>query len=183
MQAFEKVKKFVIDPVVAYYGGPPFTQLQVEAFVEDLGGYSPQALQAAFRLVRQLAKTRPNVAHFVEAIRELSPPTEVRVSSPTDRKQYTCHRNTALASEVMRSPVGQLALKHGVGIGIWMLAWRDGIRSTESDVWRQKEAWQQAVDKLAAHPNKQDQGYRSLEGIYQGFVEKEDRLRKKYATS
>ena len=180
MEHYQKAKQTIIDPAQALYGGHPLNDAQVEAFVEDLGGYSEDVLNRAFKQVRQECRMRPSLAHFVTAIREFTENTSTGVASAHQRQGvYYCHRNTSLADKVMRSPVGQLALQHGVGVSVWMLAWRDGKRPADRDVWQQKREWQEAIDRLARFPNRGPL-YQRLEGFYHAFLDREAKLIERY---
>lgn len=147
MQHYPKVKRAVIDPMMSFYGGTPLPDPVVEAFVEDIGGYSGAALTAAWKKVRQECRTRPNLAHFVAVLRESAKP-EIGGGIRQNPDRYREHKNNALADEMMRSSVGQLALSLGVGQSVWMTAWRDGKRCDEADVYRFRDAWREATDKV-----------------------------------
>jgi hypothetical protein len=178
----ELVRRTIIDPMQRLYGGAPLNEYQIETFVDDLGGYSPVLLESAWKLVRRTCKSRPNVAHFIAAIEEIKPPTP---SGGVSRKpEHHCQHNAELADRVMRSEVGQLALREGVGQGVWMAAWRDGRADlTAQDVHRMKRAWLDGVGRMAEFKNTDTALYRQLESLHHAIAEKERELARKYTSA
>lgn len=176
----EKVRAAIIEPMQRFYGGTAMNAYQIEAFVEDLGRYSQELLDAAWKQVRRTCKSRPNVAHFIAAIEEIKPTAPAPAASPRKGSSH-CQWNWALAEQVMRSPVGQFALREGVGQGVWMAAWRDGIGDlTERDVSRMKFAWLEGVGRLVSWPDKSSPVYQRLQGLYEAIVDKERQLVEQY---
>lgn len=123
MDRTSKVKTHIIEPYTKLYACTLNAE-QIEAFVEDLGGYSVAVLQAAWKQVRQTVKSRPTVAHIAEACRqnagarEGSAPAKFSDSlaqqDRDDQKAATDH-----ASRVLNSTLGLQARAEG-----WDLALR-----------------------------------------------------------
>lgn len=180
MERYLKVKAAVITPIEKHYGGT-LNEEQIEAFVEDLGGYGEDVLNAAWKEVRRTCRTRPTLAHVLDAVRANLAPASSAVPRTRKEGDFHCHGNAALADRVMRSPVGQLALREGVGYGLWMLAWRDGREDlSENDVWHQKRAWREACDRLAAFSDQASGQYKRLVGLHDAMQRREADLRKRF---
>lgn len=64
----QKVQKCIIDPMLTYYGGK-LNDAQFTAFVDDLGEYDEKTLSDSWVEVRRTRPNRPNVSHFLDAIR------------------------------------------------------------------------------------------------------------------
>ncbi|QDV34928.1 hypothetical protein [Tautonia plasticadhaerens] len=178
---YDKVKRAVIDPMVNYFGMRMLSDDQIKAYVDDLGRFSEQALDAAWREVRLSCKTRPTIAHFMEHLKAERQSSTV-ISNPQDRKEYFCHANTALAERLMRSPIGQMALERGVGLSIWIGAWRDGKANyTEADIRKAVAAREDTVAQLGEFKRKDWPLFQALLSAFEAMDARERQLQARFA--
>lgn len=174
-----KVMRSILDPMQRFYGLKTLDDEVASAYIEELGRYDEATLTAAWKQVRRECKTLPKLAHFVEACEANRPRTTTSQQPQTNG--YRCHRNEALADRVMRSPIGQLAIRLNVAQGVWMLAYRDGKAATESDVYRLRDSLREAESKLVNYPDKNGAQYRALEGVHRSISDKERELAARYS--
>lgn len=67
---YERINRLIVTPISTTWA-TKVPEGMVEAYVEDLAGFSDDILRAAFLEVRRSCKTLPRIAHFVEACRNL----------------------------------------------------------------------------------------------------------------
>lgn len=177
--AIQKVRRAVIEPMIRFYQIKALDDYQVQAFVEDLGSYSEESLDRAWKEVRRHCKSRPSIAHFMETLEnEVKPGSGV--SNPEARGDYWCQRNKALAEQAIRSPIGQSALAAGVGWDVWLSAYRDGKGDlTERDIHRAQQAQLDTANRLARMNPDDDQLTKKLFDHWYAMQAKEKEL---YAT-
>lgn len=96
-------------------------------------------------------------------------------------RYHNC-RNWKLAEHIMLSPIGQLALKEGVGLSLWMRAWRDGdAHFTERDVQTAKQAVADSARRVAELTGKPNVFISGLIQLFDAMQGREKELFKQYA--
>jgi hypothetical protein len=175
---YDRINKCMIAPLCVQYKAK-YVDEEVEGFVEELARYDDETLRKAFKKLRRERKQAPSLAHVIEACEAEKPKS--RPSSGQPQVRDTISRNdSALADQVMNSPLGQLAIGEGVAYSVWLAAYRDGREITkQSEVYRLKAVKQDTVDRLA-RMDYRDALFPMLERMHRTLMEKEERIANQY---
>lgn len=172
---YDRINKHMIAPLCVLFRMNKMGDELVDGFVEELHHYNDEILKTAFKTLRRECKHMPSIAQALDACRASTPRTFTRAAEQAAKSD-----NHVLADRVMRSHIGQFAIKHGVGSSVWLKALVDSneVRH-ESEVLTIRDKWLEAIDLLAAMPKGENRD--RLTGIYEAMQAREQRIALKYA--
>lgn len=180
---YDRINKHMIAPLCVQFGMKKMEDEVIEGYVEDLERFSEETLKAAFKQLRREAKRAPSLAQVIEACKGCSPKSSNTAGGPVSARNngYVEKRDDALANRVMRSDIGQFAIKHGVGYSVWLYAWRDSREITKhSEVMKLRNGWLEVTDRIAGMPESSNP---ELHAMYRTLQAKEAQIAEKYKPS
>lgn len=184
---FIKVTKHFIEPLAKVFNKTPNDE-QLEAFAEDLGGYAPDVLQEAAKIARRKNKYFPSIYQAMQACDE----AQVKVNKCAPPPEQKSHRlfhcsghaerdHPREAREILSTPVGQLALKMGVGRELLVEYEANGRKDFDEQFVRKcKEGIGNAAASLAEARQRNNPSFERFTSMFNQMVLREKELFEKY---
>lgn len=185
---YDKVNSCMIAPICVLFSSK-FVDEMIEAFVEDLSGYSSEILKGAFKSLRRECKRIPTLAQVIdycEAQKKLAKTTAIAFSPKKLSTVFHCMGHveviqSAQAKEILESAAGQYALEIGVGRELLVAYEINGGKDfDESDVKKFKRQVDDSLAALREAADRKNPNYEHFLGMFNESQVREKRLYEKY---
>lgn len=173
---YQKVYTAIIEPMIRHFGAD-LDKVTIDEYVEDLRAYNESNLKSAMRKLRHECHRRPTMAQIIEACEFFRPTPKV----DKWKKDKGFHPEGPQVQALMRSPIGQLAIRNEVGGDFWLLCWRDGKEDwSEQDIKRLVVHRLDAMRALQEARDKKNPALARWEGLWMSLEDRNADIKRKY---